>query len=290
MSKASGAEGDEPVSPPHPNRWERMIESLSPIGALAAKGRDLLAKVFPFRVGSPSTRLEVGDLAGLGIEQLLAIYETFRSYARHEDNLVNNRVTWMLTIHGFLYATYGLALQGKVALFEKLKLEEMETFWGLAGLGITVAQLDGLLVLIPLVGSCISFLAWNSIRAAKNAVFTVERIFREQFREASGWGVNVSVLKGDHGSVVVPGIGGGGRPFAKAFGHSASVIIPWVLIGSWVLALSQASLPMGWSNSIGHTLEWLRYWLSIPLQLLGFASEFLWALLQWLRPPERHYL
>jgi hypothetical protein len=42
----------------------------------------------------------------------LKFYELARGYIQHEDSLVNSRLTWSLTIHGFLFTIYGL-LVGK---------------------------------------------------------------------------------------------------------------------------------------------------------------------------------
>jgi hypothetical protein len=62
------------------------------------------------------------EIALTRFEQNLRVYEAFRNYARHEDNLINNRVMWLLSIHGFLYATYGLTLQKKLEIIEKISL------------------------------------------------------------------------------------------------------------------------------------------------------------------------
>ena len=38
-------------------------------------------------------------------------FKIFRDYMQHEDNLINQRVSWNSTIQGFLFATYGLSQQ-----------------------------------------------------------------------------------------------------------------------------------------------------------------------------------
>jgi hypothetical protein len=45
---------------------------------------------------------------------ILAYYDRLRDYIQHEDDLINSRLTWSLTVHGFLFAIYGIIL-GKVA-------------------------------------------------------------------------------------------------------------------------------------------------------------------------------
>lgn len=49
---------------------------------------------------------EAGDVLGY--------YDRIRAYLEHEDDLINTRLTWSLTVHGFLFAIYGLLL-GKIA-------------------------------------------------------------------------------------------------------------------------------------------------------------------------------
>lgn len=41
----------------------------------------------------------------------LTYYEQLRKYVQHEDYLINFRLTWSLTIHGFLLAAYGFTFQ-----------------------------------------------------------------------------------------------------------------------------------------------------------------------------------
>src|SRR5271169_5831898 len=48
------------------------------------------------------------------VSEILTYYERMRSYVEHEDGLINSRLTWSLTIHGFLFASYGILL-AKVA-------------------------------------------------------------------------------------------------------------------------------------------------------------------------------
>ena len=38
-------------------------------------------------------------------------FKIFRDYMQHEDNLINQRVSWNSTIQGFHFATYGLSQQ-----------------------------------------------------------------------------------------------------------------------------------------------------------------------------------
>jgi hypothetical protein len=41
-------------------------------------------------------------------EESERLYAIYRQYLMNEANLINARLTWLLTIQGFLFATYGL--------------------------------------------------------------------------------------------------------------------------------------------------------------------------------------
>jgi hypothetical protein len=45
-------------------------------------------------------------------EKLAEHFELYRDYVKHEDELINRRLTWLLTVQGFLFAAYGLTNQG----------------------------------------------------------------------------------------------------------------------------------------------------------------------------------
>jgi hypothetical protein len=47
-------------------------------------------------------------------------YQIFREYLQHEDELANNRLSWMLTIHGFLYASYAFTVQTKLVVAQRI--------------------------------------------------------------------------------------------------------------------------------------------------------------------------
>jgi hypothetical protein len=57
-----------------------------------------------FVVSAPST----------SVSDTFAYYDRLRSYLVHEDDLLNSRLTWSLTVHGFLFAVFGI-LTGKIA-------------------------------------------------------------------------------------------------------------------------------------------------------------------------------
>ncbi len=58
---------------------------------------------------------EFSAIAGvMSTSEVLDYYDRLRGYVEHEDELINARLTWSFTVHGFLFAVYGL-LWGKAA-------------------------------------------------------------------------------------------------------------------------------------------------------------------------------
>lgn len=127
------------------------------------------------------------------LKEHMDVYEIFRSYVRHEDNLINNRMTWMLSIHGFLYASYGLTIQKKMEVYEKIQTgyltrgdtspNAFENYLRTGDLWFAILQGDVFIVLISLVGIVISFYAFISIRAAKLSIKSIEEIFHMNYRQ-----------------------------------------------------------------------------------------------------------
>lgn len=44
-------------------------------------------------------------------EDILELYHIYREQVVHENNLYNNRITWLLTLNGFLFAGIGFLVQ-----------------------------------------------------------------------------------------------------------------------------------------------------------------------------------
>jgi hypothetical protein len=53
------------------------------------------------------------------------IYQIFREYLQREDGFANNRLSWMLTIHGFLYASYAFTIQTKLQVAQRMNSDSL---------------------------------------------------------------------------------------------------------------------------------------------------------------------
>jgi hypothetical protein len=195
------------------------------------------------------------------------IYETFRSYIRHEDGLINNRITWMLTIHGFLYASYGFTIQKKLEILDKINSFIIEAkipfsdylaesdFW------FALLEIEVFLILIAVVGMFISRYASRSVDAARHAVSSTRSIFeiqyppfpvsRETKTKITDEEMQAIIARGDERTLVervvnigtadkqvwAPTIAGGGNKALIRKGYLASISIPRVLFVSWIIAI-----------------------------------------------------
>jgi hypothetical protein len=131
------------------------------------------------------------------------LYEIFRGYLEHEDNLINSRLTWSLTVHGFLFASYGILL-GKIA----------DEFSGLASTGThpllaehIIAALFALQALVAILGVVIGFSSWRAIIASHNAIQHLVTIAHSHGRLLEILGRTETFLPG---STLLPRIIGGG--------------------------------------------------------------------------------
>ena len=147
------------------------------------------------------------DFAALPTTQapsdLLNLYDKFRDYLEHEDNLINSRLTWSLTVHGFLFASYGILLGKITDSFTELQkpgthaLLEEHIISALFLFQVPVAAL----------GVFIGYSAWRAIIAGHNAIQHLVTI-------AHSAGQPLHILEGRKtvplDSILLPRIIGGG--------------------------------------------------------------------------------
>jgi hypothetical protein len=97
---------------------------------------------------------------------LLSLYGKFRDYLEHEDDLINSRLTWSLTVHGFLFASYGILL-GKIA-DDFTELQKVGTHILLEEHIISALFLFQ--VPVAALGLFIGYSSWRAIIASHNAI------------------------------------------------------------------------------------------------------------------------
>ena len=134
-------------------------------------------------------------------------FKIFRDYMQHEDNLINQRVSWNSTIQGFLFATYGLSQQ---------KLPDPKPGPG------ALHNLETLVRTIPWLGFGLSILVFLAVLAATLA----------HRRLADDWRVRVSPCYPD--KQYLPDIAAGGVKAAGWLGFGTPVLIPIFFAVAWL--------------------------------------------------------
>mgnify|MGYP005810022667 CR=1 FL=1 len=90
--------------------------------------------------------------------QPLELYRIVRAQVEHEDNLVSQRLSWLLAAQSFLFTAYAISLNGPV----QLRVERLA---------------DRLTTLLPIVGICTAILLWITILAGIFAMRTLRVAF-----------------------------------------------------------------------------------------------------------------
>lgn len=196
---------------------------------------------------------------------LLSLYGTFRDYLEHEDSLINSRLTWSLTIHGFLFASYGILL-GKIA-DGFIELQKAGTHTLLDEHIISALLLFQ--VPVAALGVFIGYSSWRAIIASHNAIQHLVTIAHSQ-------GQPLHILEGRKtvpplNSVLLPRIIGGGAKIRDGKqnedakqneDHTASarsyyLRLPELIMWLWIF-LASVSLVCGLASCLCRTAFFSR--------------------------------
>jgi len=168
----------------------------------------------------------------------LKLYSAYRDYLKHEDDLINNRLSWNFTIQGFLFAAYTFTLQKASELKGSLLLQLKPLSPGLLSKDLFNSHTLGLrelhvaMIILALVGLFVSGCVYLSVSAARIAIGELERRWRELHQEYGKSGTNENT-HGPH----LPGLVGGGDHRAHALGFHAPTALPIGIVAAWVLLL-----------------------------------------------------
>ena len=153
-------------------------------------------------------------------DRTLKLYETYRDYLKHEDGLINFRVTWFIATQAAIFAAYGLLAQdvfrtgsftygdGPFPL-----LQAVQPFRPTPWLAVVL--------LLCLLGGLSSITSFFSINAASRAMKTLS------------WRWHQIVLQGQENELL-PALKGGGSWWAEVFGWLSARFLPAVSLIVWV--------------------------------------------------------
>jgi hypothetical protein len=146
------------------------------------------------------------------------VYEIYRDYIKHEDNLINNRVGWFIQLHSFLIATYGI-------LFAAL----MSSYFpqGTATIDPAIPQkvACAILAMVALVGIFSSLSAIMSIDAADRAITKLSKTWDGV---SEGWAADRRIL---------PPLIGGGDTKNDRLGARFHLWLPRVMLAVWIVSM-----------------------------------------------------
>jgi len=153
-------------------------------------------------------------------EELDSVYKIHRDYIAHEDNLIHQRTSWMITIQSFLIATFGLSYQKRYEFIAQYYAanKKMPCF--------PPIDSDYTIFLISLccIGAGTALATLFSVYAAIRALRRVRNNWRD--------------LVGQWHPRYLPGITGGGDRIASKHGITLSIWVPAFFLAIWIAALS----------------------------------------------------
>jgi len=148
------------------------------------------------------------------LKDAIALYNVYRDYVKHEDELINRRLSWNLTLQGFLFAAYGVT-------FQLLNSQ--------SGDADLKRHLHYLPAVFPIVGGLVATLSLLSIVAAQDSINGL----RVEWRNPSAH-IEPDIME------MLPELTGAGQLFANRWGKLPQSGIPIVIITAWCILLITA--------------------------------------------------
>lgn len=169
------------------------------------------------------------------LEKHSRLYALYRDYLKHEDDLINNRLNWNLTIQGFLFAAYSFTLQTasniKLQLLMKTGATPITHLLNARELRITM-------IVLAWLGVGVSGGVYVSIRAARIAIEELVTKWHELYGKEYNPNPTDPIRPKDniHGPYL-PGLIGGGNFQAHKLGFYAPLLVPFAFIAAWLLLI-----------------------------------------------------
>jgi hypothetical protein len=114
------------------------------------------------------------------------IYDDLRSKWVHEDNLINQRVTWLLTMQAFLLTSYGVLAKLRMDASWKSESSWVERVFS----PFSLSELA-----VPIIALFILYFLRKAIRAAINAMSLLKSTLEIHQKAGRVWeGVSIDVL------------------------------------------------------------------------------------------------
>ena len=132
-------------------------------------------------------------------------YKIIRSQIEHEDNLINQRLSWFLAAQAFLFTAYAILLNAPT----EVRAQKFAT------------QQDLLFLLVPIVAIGLSVLIYTTVFAAMIAMAHLRRLLESHVKEQE--------------RAVLPPVQG--YRLTLVLGQAAPILIPLLFIVIWIVLL-----------------------------------------------------
>jgi hypothetical protein len=136
-------------------------------------------------------------------------YQIVRSQIEHEDNLINQRLSWFVAAQAFLFSAYAILLNAP----SEVRLERFAT------------QQKILFFLIPLVAIGASILIYITVVAAMLAMANLRRLLEGYMKEEE--------------SALLPPVQGYRQTLL--LGQASPILMPFLFMISWIVLLFKSS-------------------------------------------------
>jgi hypothetical protein len=143
----------------------------------------------------------------IGPESISGIqyYQIIRSQIEHEDNLINQRLSWFVAAQAFLFSAYAILLNAP----SQVRVRSFAT------------QQEILFILIPLVAIGVGILIYITVIAAMLATANLRRLLKTHMNEKD--------------SALLPPIQGHRQTLL--LGQASPILIPLLFMISWIVLL-----------------------------------------------------
>jgi hypothetical protein len=187
-------------------------------------------KIYPLKVEpSGKNHVKLERSADREYEGVIALYRIYRSYIEHEDRLIHNRTTWLITIQSFLIATFGFSFQK----WYELSMNPA-TQWTPTTINAT-KYYQIFLISLCIVGFIVSIIAFFALKAAAIAI----RNLHDEWKKLA------DTLPFDHR---LPVIIGGGIDQSVSHGLFLPLPLPFFFVSLWLISALVLTFPVIWTT------------------------------------------
>ena len=168
-------------------------------------------------------------------EELYKAFESVRSYIRHEDNLINNRLTWLLIAQGLIFNAYSGVLKNTTEL--SLALAQSKK----AVLVLQLQSLQRFSLTLEIIGFLIGCIGLMGVVAATLSIRSLENSFQDLAeKHQADMDKDILLSMNKRMSAKWLDVTGGGDAIAKPLGFIAPIGIPLIVCGAWIYLLCSA--------------------------------------------------